>query len=600
MASQHVRPRRLPPKRIFNPEDENDMEEILKLLDSSDIEFSDDDDDELAQIQNREPNQPGGDSNSDNDEDIDHSVPAPSASGDQSTTPASNNRGRTFWMKKPFPKKPDPPGAIERADVLVDVKSPLSYFSEYFSEQFFENAAEKTNMYHMSKHGKALQATAQKVKQLFGMHLVMGCIRFPQLHMYWKRGYHFDLISSVMTREEFKKLRSSLHFVDTEKPREADDVNRLWKVQPIIDAVRTRCTQLERAPRCYSVDEQMIPFTGRCPLRQYVKGKPRPLGLKNFVVTTSEGLVMDFEIYQGKSTPLAETSLGLGPNAVLRLVRTLPEKSSIFFDRYFTTIPLLDELLKKGIDGTGTIMANRIRSVRFRSDSEMKQGDLDELTRNDEKVAIVKWKDSKTVLLASTCAGATNVEPVKRWSKKEKKYIDVPAPEVVRRYNASMGGVDTCDQLIEYYRVAVKTKKWTLKVSLHMVDLAIANCWLEYRDACRKDAVLRRNTMSLLDFRLAVAEALCASPKRKRLESNNENVQPNHSTERSPGAAKIPGVDKRLDSYDHWPSVDSLSSARCCRLAGCTSRTRTRCEKCNVYLCLSSDKNCFKVFHTRH
>ncbi|KAH7940873.1 hypothetical protein HPB49_007273 [Dermacentor silvarum] len=124
---------------------------------------------------------------------------------------------------------------------------------------------------------------------------------------------------------------------------------------------------------------------------------------------------MDFEIYQGKSTPLAETSLGLGPNTVLRLVRTLPEKFSIFFDRHFTTIPLLDEVLKKGIDGTGTIMANRVRSVRFRSDSEMKQGDIDELTRNDEKVAIVKWKDSRTVLLASTCAGATNVEPVKRW-----------------------------------------------------------------------------------------------------------------------------------------------------------------------------------------
>lgn len=258
------------------------MEEILKLLDSSDIEFSSDDDDELAEIQNRESNQPGGESNSDNDEDIDLSVPAPSASGDQSTTLASNSRDRTFWMKKSFPKKPDPRGAVERADILVDVRSPLTYFSEYFSEQFFENASEKTNMYHMSKHGKALQATAQKVKQLFGMHLVMGCIRFPKLHMYWKRGYHFDLISSVTTREEFKKLRSSLHFVDTEKPREADDVNRLWKVQPIIDAVRNRCTELERAPRCYSVDEQIIPFTGRCPLRQYCERKAQTTWAEKF------------------------------------------------------------------------------------------------------------------------------------------------------------------------------------------------------------------------------------------------------------------------------------------------------------------------------
>ncbi|KAL3179494.1 hypothetical protein MRX96_037884 [Rhipicephalus microplus] len=69
----------------------------------------------------------------------------------------------------------------------------------------------------------------------------------------------------------------------------------------------------------------------------------------------------------------------------------------------------------------------------------MKQGDLDELTRNDEKVGIVKWKNSRTVLLASTCAVATKVQHVKHRSKKE-KYIDVPAPKVVSRYNASMGG----------------------------------------------------------------------------------------------------------------------------------------------------------------
>ncbi|KAH8020308.1 hypothetical protein HPB51_000382 [Rhipicephalus microplus] len=75
-----------------------------------------------------------------------------------------------------------------------------------------------------------------------------------------------------------------------------------------------------------------------------------------------------------------------------------------------------------------------------RRSTKMKQGDLDELTRNDEKVAIVKWKDSRMVLLASTCARATNAEPVKRWSKKE-KCIDVPPPEVVRRYNASMGEI---------------------------------------------------------------------------------------------------------------------------------------------------------------
>lgn len=329
------------------------------------------------------------------------------------------------------------------------------------------------------------------------------------------------------------------------------------------------------------------------------KRKTKATWPKKFCCDDIRGFILDFEIYQGKSTPLADTSLGLGPNAVLRLVRTLPENSSVFFDRYFTTVPLLDELLKRGIDGTGTVMANRVRNVRLRSDADMKQGDFDELTRHDDKVVLVKWKDSRTVLLASTCAGANDVETVKRWSKKEKKYIDVPAPEVVRRYNACMGDVDTCDQLVEYYRVAVKTNKWTLKVSLHMVDLAVANCWLQYRDACRRESVQRHDMMSLLDFRLAIAEALCASPKRKRISSNSESVPQNQSAAKSPGVAKMPGIDKRLDCYDHWPTVDSLATARCCRLTGCTSRTRTRCKKCDVYLCLSSEKQCFKVFHTK-
>jgi len=148
----------------------------------------------------------------------------------------------------------------------------------------------------------------------------------------------------------------------------------------------------------------MIPFTGRCPNRQYVKNKPRPTGLKNFVITTSKGKVLDFEIYQGTETPFQDKTLGLGPAVVIHLSQTIPEGSVLFFDRYFTTVPLMDRLISKKIMATGTIISNRLKNVHFSQDKKFERGAWEEFTRGDNKITAVKWKDSKCVTLLSTVA----------------------------------------------------------------------------------------------------------------------------------------------------------------------------------------------------
>lgn len=71
-------------------------------------------------------------------------------------------------------------------------------------------------------------------------------------------------------------------------------------MQPVIDTVRNQGMKIERTKGNYSLDEQMIPFSGKCIMKQYVRNKPRPVGLKNFVITDSDGLMFDFIIYQGE------------------------------------------------------------------------------------------------------------------------------------------------------------------------------------------------------------------------------------------------------------------------------------------------------------
>lgn len=168
--------------------------------------------------------------------------------------------------------------------------------------------------------------------------------------------------------------------------------NKLWKVQPVIDSVRNHCHSLPRESKTYSVDEQMIPFMGRCSQRQYVANKPRPVGLKNFLFTTPQGLTLDFEIYQGQTRDLPDRSFGLGPAVVLHLTRTLPG-GSLFFDRYFTTIGLLQELIERNFDGTGTIMSNRFKKswYTFKNDQAMKRGEWEEVCNPDGKLCTVKW-----------------------------------------------------------------------------------------------------------------------------------------------------------------------------------------------------------------
>lgn len=51
----------------------------------------------------------------------------------------------------------------------------------------------------------------------------------------------------------------------------------------------------------------------------------------------------------------------------------------------------------------------------------------------------------------SSCIGSEPEDVCKRWSKEEKKKIDVKEPAVVKMYNANMGGIGLCDRLLAYY-----------------------------------------------------------------------------------------------------------------------------------------------------
>lgn len=138
------------------------------------------------------------------------------------------------------------------------------------------------------------------------------------------------------------------------------EANRVWKVAPLLEKILVRCHKQERDTHI-SIDEMIIPFTGRCGMKQYIRGKPNPVGIKLFGLANPNGIVCDYLVYQGgKSFKTEFKNFPLGTAPVLQLSTTLVPGHVTYHDRFFTSVYLADELLKRGLYSTGTLAKNRI------------------------------------------------------------------------------------------------------------------------------------------------------------------------------------------------------------------------------------------------
>ena len=89
----------------------------------------------------------------------------------------------------------------------------------------------------------------------------------------------------------------------------------------------------------------------------------------------------------------------------------------------------------------------------MKSEAELRslgRGSYDFCKSSDE-VLIVQWYDNKLVTVGSTYNSCEPVSPVRRWSKAEKKYIELDKPNTIDIYKF-MGSVDRADQMISFYR----------------------------------------------------------------------------------------------------------------------------------------------------
>jgi len=177
----------------------------------------------------------------------------------------------------------------------------------------------------------------------------------------------------------------------------------------------------------------------------------------------------------------------------------------LYFDNFFTSLRLLDELTARGIGATGTLRSNRTEKCPLIPPSEMKKKDrgfIDHRCDKAGQLVVIRWHDNSPVTIASNVFGVQPVDKAKRWSNAAKKEVQVTQPAAVKHCNANMGGTDRMDQNVGCYRISIRSKKWWWPLFNYMLNVSVQNAFYLYK----RSSAYSQHRLDLLSFRREIVE----------------------------------------------------------------------------------------------
>ncbi|XP_029941039.1 piggyBac transposable element-derived protein 4-like isoform X2 [Salarias fasciatus] len=479
--------------------------------------------------------------------------------------------------------------------------SPLSLFKLFFSSSVLHTIMNNTNANAEKRNAAGIKfrwspLSAQEMCVFLAIIIFSGLVQVHARSDMWCKEwpYNFGFPGSSMTRDRFEAIFWSLHLCSIEedeanKRRKGTSAHdRLVKIKPLYNQIITACTSLYQPGREITINERMVASKARIGFRQYMKDKPTRFGYKLFVLAdSSTGYTWNFFIYQGKTTnPQGE---GLTYTSVMDLMNfnLLGDGYHLYADNFYLSSALFNKLSAHNTVACGTIRQTRIGfPTTTVNDLPKKAERRDMRLMRKDNLLFVKWKDTKEVTVCSSFHKAFTGHTAQRRVKEAGQWQvkNIPIPDAVRDYNIHMGGVDLSDVLIQYYSVHGKTMKWYKTFFFffhHFLHIAIVNSFILH-----KQLVIGRGETPITQKRFR--EVLM-----KELMEEGEAIAASSSPQPTPSTICLP-------IYFGGTATEDRRVCVWCKSEGRKMKTPMCCSKCNVALCLTSARNCFREFHLKH
>lgn len=516
-----------------------------------------------------------------------------------------------------------------RLNMLEDGRKPENFFQALFDDSMWSKITDNTNEYAAKRKqllGEDIieqlqhpnykkfarlndwKTVSEAEMKVFVAHLiVMGVVRKAQIEKYWaKSGVgQTPFFGRWMSRNRFTAILANLHIVDDSQnpPFPQPGHDPLAKVRPFVVMCQENMKFTYKPAQDLSMDESCCPWKGRLRFKQYNPRKPARFHIKLFQMCEAQsGYILGFRIYTGKGSCVdpalcIDRDCTITTQTVITLANDcdlLDKGHRLYFDNYYSSPELLEELLYRTTSACGTVRSNRKGLPEAVTKAKLNKGEC--CFRRSESadepgqpgpILALKWCDKRAVYMISTIHCATD-----KWTGKKDRTADknpIYKPAVIVDYIERMGGVDLSDQLMVYYSFLRRTCKWWRKLWVHLLNMLIL-------DAHILNKKFGDTKLSHSDFREHLAAWLiqCATGEPINVDEMTASI----AVDRLSGRHFPQRLPARPDGR-----VVPLNCKVCFvgkKEADNTGKEKRRksssfkCEQCNIVMCVDP---CFRLYH---
>ena len=443
-------------------------------------------------------------------------------------------------------------------------ETPLQLLQRFLPPAVMEEFAGHTNT--VAPHDWR-PTTAAELYAFLGAHLFMGIDRLPRTELYWSSTFGHPLITSLFSRDRFKQL---LRFFRVAGPDEDAAVrDPLPHVRSLAAKLNESFAAHAAPSQRLALDEAMVAYKGRSPIKQYIPSKPHKWGYKIYCLS-SDDYLLRFEVYAGKEERSAD---GATYDTVMRMLQGYEDRAHILFtDNWFTSPSLLLALQQRGIRLCGSVRRNR-KGMPAISDAEvsaLRQGEWIQRQKGNATVAV--WRDRKTMWVLYNHCSPTEAASLDRWDDSGHK-VSVGCPRAIRDYFYGARSVDVLSQLHYAYLPGRKAMRAWPRLAWWLLDMCVINAFKLWSKGQQHPEQLRFREELMLELL-------------KQL--------PTKGMPRKRGAGRHPAHALASEHFSRRVE-EERDCAVCSRRSVRRVRTHYFCGACQVHLCVG---DCFAQYHS--